>query len=169
MSAIKLWQIPEAIETASELMINPETGECLNDEDVKKVIDSLNMERDRKVEFISKEIINLKKESELLKEQAKSFSERAKTAERKAERMKEYLKFALNGEKWVADDASVKISYRTTKNAVKVFDLDDIPDKYFKTPRYESNLNKTQLRDDLLNGEQLMGVKLEDRTSIIIK
>lgn len=167
--SFRLFEIPEAIEMLEENLVDIETGEILSQEDANKMIEELQIEADKKTEWIAKEILNLKAEAEALKAQKQSFEKRQRSAERRAESLKNYLKFALNGEKWKAEDSSVSVSYRNTKNCVSVTDIDAIENKFFRTPHTESNLNKTMLKDALLNGEQIWGVKLEDRTSIIIK
>lgn len=167
--AFRLFEIPEAIEMLEENLLDIETGEILSQDEANKMIAELQLEADKKTEWIAKEILNLKAEAEALKEQKKKFESRQRAAERKAESLKNYLKFALNGEKWKAEDSSVSVSYRASKNVVNVTDIDSIEDRFFKTPHTESNLNKTMLKEAILNGEQIWGAKLEDKTSVIIK
>ena len=169
MSSLKLWEIPQAIENVEEFLVDVETGEILSQEEANVLIEQLEIEKDKKTEWIAKEILNLKAEAEALKTQKKAFEQRQKAAEKKAESLKNYLQFALSGEKWKAVDSSVAISYRTTKNCLKVSDLEKISEEWFKTPHTEINLNKTALKECLMNGGRIDGVELEDRISVIVK
>lgn len=167
--SFKLFEIPEQIELIGENLVDPETGEMLTEEEARAMIDSLEEEKDKKVEYLCKLIKNYKAEADALKTQKQSFDARQKAAERKAESIKNYLKFALKGEKWKAEDASVSISYRNTKDTVKIDDLDSIDEMYFKCPHTESNLSKTMIKEALKNGDKVVGAHLEDSVSIIIK
>ncbi len=169
MSNLKLWEIPKAAEDIMEMLVDPETGEILSDDEAYELLSNYIDEADKKTEWIAKEIKNLKAEAEALREQKRTFDQRIKAAENKAERLKNYLNFALNGEKWKADDGSITISYRTSSNVVKVTELDSIEEKYFKTPHTESNLNKTMIKSDLLHGVEVPGAELIDKRSVIVK
>lgn len=169
MSSHRLWEIPQLIEDAEDFMCNPETGEMLTDEEIKAYVDALQMEADAKVKYFSLDALNLNAEIDAMKNQKKMLDGRIKTAERKLDWIKRYVSTCLKGEKWKADDGSVAVSYRNTKDAVKVNCIEDVPSEWFKTPHYESNLNKTAIKEALKNGTEIPGVQLEDRVSVIIK
>ena len=156
MSNLKLWEIPKAAEDIMEMLVDPETGEILSDDEAYELLSNYIDEADKKTEWIAKEIKNLKAEAEALREQKRTFDQRIKAAENKAERLKNY-------------DGSITISYRTSSNVVKVTELDSIEEKYFKTPHTESNLNKTMIKSDLLHGVEVPGAELIDKRSVIVK
>lgn len=169
MSSFKVWQIPQAIDDALENLIDPETGEMLSEEEVLAICEKLEGERDEKVEYFCKLIANYTAEVDALKNQKKKFDSRIKTRSNSIDYLKDYVRLLLNGEKWVAEDASVSVSYRNTKNVVEIVNLDAVPDEYFKTPHTESNLNKTAIKESLLNGSNVAGCTLVDKVSTIIK
>ena len=170
MSSFKLWEIPQAIEDVTDYLVDPETGEVLSDEEARELIDKLEIEKDNKVEYLAKLVKNYNAEVDALKAQKKVFDERIKSATKKADRIKDYIKFSLQGEKWKAEDASISVSYRTTKDVVNVTNLDNIPVEYYKpVAHYEINLDKTRIKKELKEGITIEGVELEDRQSVIIK
>lgn len=169
MSSFKVWEIPQAIDDALENLINPETGEMLSEDEVLAICEKLEGERDEKVEYFCKLIANYTAEIEALKNQKKRFDSRIKARSNSVEYLKDYIRLLLRGEKWTAEDASVAVSYRNTKNVVQIVNLDAIPEEYFKTPHTESNLNKTAIKESLLNGSNVAGCMLVDKVSTIIK
>ncbi len=169
MSNLRLFEIDAAIAAVSDMMVDPETGEILDAEEVVAKLDELEMDKERKIEYITKEIKNLKAEAEIVKAQKSAFDKRLKATNNKVSYLENYLQLSLGGEKWKAKDGSVSISYRNTKNVVNITDLTSIPEEYFKTPHTESNINKTQLKDDILNGKSVAGAELINKTSLIIK
>lgn len=170
MSSFKLWEIPQAIDDVAEYLVDPETGEMLTEEEARELLDKLEIEKDNKVEYLAKLVKNYTAEANALREQKKVFDARIKSAERRADSIKNYLKFALQGEKWKAEDASISVSYRNTKDVVKVISLDGVPDEWYKPYDYcEKNLDKTKIKKALKEGETIAGIELEDRQSVIIK
>ena len=169
MSNFRLFEIPEAMEAITEMLVDPETGEVLTEEEANKLLADYQEEASKKIEYICKIIKNSKAEAEALKAQKQEFEKRQKAAERKAESLKNYLKFALNGQKWKADDSSVTVSYRNNKDTVKIDSVESLPDQFFRCPHIESNVSKTAIKDVLLNGGTVPGAHLEDTVSVIIK
>lgn len=169
MSSCKLWEIPYALDNIVEMLVDPETGEILSDEEAYKLLSEYIDEADRKTEYIAKECKNIAIEIEAIKEQKKIFDQRMKACNNRLNSLKGYIDFALQGEKWKADDGSIAISYRNTKNVVNVTDIEAIDNKYFKTPHTENNLNKTLIKEDILEGKAVAGAELIDKKSVIIK
>lgn len=170
MSNFKLWEIPQAVDDVAEYLVDPETGEVLTEEEARELLDKLEIEKDEKVEYLAKLVKNYTAEADALREQKKIFDARIKSAEKRANGIKDYLRFALQGEKWKAKDASISVSYRNTKDVVKVVNIDSVPNEYYKPYDYsEKNLDKTKIKKALKDGEAISGVELEDRQSVIIK
>ena len=87
--------------------VDMETGEIV---DIKK-LESLQMERDQKIENIGCWIKNLLSDAEALKSEKENLARRQKVAESKATSLKEYLSRYLDGEKFKS--TRVAISFRS--------------------------------------------------------
>ena len=156
-----LWELDEAIMQC----LDEETGEILDEEK----LNALNLEREQKLENLCKWVKNLEADAESYKAYKMEFAAKQKHAENKLNSIKSYIKAYLAGQKWEALDKSVKVAYRTTRDKVTIDDLDAIPKEWFKTPITEANLDKTHIKEAILNGEVISGVHLEDSVSMSIK
>ena len=87
-----LYEIDKAITDLAD----PETGEITDFE----ALDNLQMARDQKIENIACYYKNLVSDAEAIKAEKEALAERQKVAENKAARLKEYLSYALHGEKF---------------------------------------------------------------------
>lgn len=162
---MNLYEIEQAIMDAYESAINPETGEVI-DENAFAAIDQLQMERDAKCENIACWIKDLLGDAEKIEAEAKNLTARAKYAKNKAERLKRYLGYALNGEKFKTPRCSV--SYRKSESVdVDPNVLQDLDEKYlrFKDPEAD----KVKIKEALKSGEKIPGCKLVENLSMIIK
>ena len=88
---MKLYEIDEAILNC----IDTETGEIIDADQ----LDKLQMERDTKLENVACWIKDLKAEAEAIKTEKQILANRQKVAENKAESLKKYLAYALDGKK----------------------------------------------------------------------
>ena len=157
-----LWEIDSAIMEC----LDSETGEILDEEK----LESLHLEREEKLEKLCKWVKNLEADVEMFKAYKMDFAAKQKTAENTLFSVKKYLQNYLSGEKWEAKNKSVKIAYRTSRNKVVVDDVNLIPDQFFKYEKKESLLNKTAIKDSILEtGEMIDGVHLEDSVLISVK
>ena len=77
--------------------VDPETGELITD---YEALDALLMEREAKIENIVLFIKNLASDVRELKAEEAALAERRKKADKKAERLREYVSHALGGEKF---------------------------------------------------------------------
>lgn len=154
---MKLYEIDEAIMEC----VDEETGEIM---DVDK-LEQLAMLRDEKIENFGCWIKNLVAEADAIKAEKDALAAREKTARNKAERLKEFLGYALQGEKFKSPRLSV--SFRKV-SSVKVDPavLDELPDEYVKVTK---EARKTLLKDALAAGEEIPGVTMESRQSVIIR
>lgn len=161
-----LYEIDKNIEALVNT-VDPDTGEIIVDNDM---LDALLMERDAKIENIACYIKNLVAESKAIKEEETALSARRKTTEKKAERLKDYLTYALQGEKF--QTAKCAVSFRKS-SAVEV---DDCFVEWAQTSgneellRYkEPEVNKTAVKERLTGGEAFDFARLVQNTSITIK
>ena len=161
-----LYEIDKSIEALVNA-VDPDTGEITVD---NEALDALLMERDAKVENIACCIKNLTADAKALKEEETVLSYRRKTTEKKVERLKDYLTYALQGEKF--QTAKCAVSFRKS-SAVEV---DDCFVEWAQTSgneellRYkEPEVNKTAVKERLTGGEAFDFARLVQNTSITIK
>ena len=145
--------------------IDPETGEII---DIDK-LNELELERDAKIENVACWIKELKAEAEAIKTEKLALAERQRVAENKAESLKKWLAFALNGEKFKT--AKCSVSFRKTES-VEVTDegLSNLMKEHDELLTYKApEPNKKAIKDALKDGLSVEGVRLECNTSVIIK
>ena len=158
---MKLYEIDEAIMAC----IDAETGEII---DADK-LDKLTMERDAKIENVALWIKDLKAEAEALKNEKQALAERQRVAENKAESLKKWLAYALQGEKFKTPKCA--ISFRKSE-AVEVTDegLNNLMKEHDELLTYKApEPNKTKIKQALKDGLSVAGVQLVQNTSTIIK
>lgn len=160
-----LYEIDKAIVIATEMAVDPETGE-INDEAMLQTLEQLKIDREHKIENIGCYVKNLEADAKAIKEESRNLAARAKAAENKAEHLRQYMQFCLGEEKFQTPRLSV--SFRHTKKVEVDADmLDAIPDQYlrFKDPEPD----KKAIGDALKAGEEIPGCGLVDSVSLIIK
>ena len=146
--------------------IDLETGEII---DIDRLND-LQLERDAKIENVACWIKELKAEAEAIKAEKLVLAERQKVAENKAESLKKWLAYALQGEKFKT--AKCSVSFRKTES-VEVTDegLNNLMKEHDELLTYKApEPNKTAIKNAIKNdGLSVQGVRLECNTSTIIK
>lgn len=160
-----LYEIDKAIVIATEMAVDPETGE-INDEAMLQTLEQLKIDREHKIENIGCYVKNLEADAKAIKEESRNLAARAKAAENKAEHLRQYMQFCLGEEKFQTPRLSV--SFRHTKKVEVDADmLDAIPDQYlrFKDPEPD----KKAIGDALKAGEVIPGCELVESVSMIIK
>ena len=159
---MKLYEIDNAILEC----IDFETGEII---DVDK-LNELQLEREAKIENVALWIKDLKAEAEAIKVEKLALAERQKAAENKAESLKKWLAYALNGEKFKT--AKCSVSFRNTESVeVTPEGLENLMrggnDELltYKAPEP----NKAAIKAALKDGLSVQGVQLVQNVSTIIK
>lgn len=155
-----LFEIDKAI-MDWEMVVDEETGEILNYDD----LDNLKMERDQKVENIALYYKNLVAEAEMVKAEKNNMADRQKRLENKAESLKNYLAYALQGEKF--STPKVAVSYRKSKS-VEIEDGARLPDNYVKVEEVRKP-DKKMLKEALEGGEVIEGVRLVEKQNLSVK
>ena len=156
-----IYEIDQAIMKCVDL----ETGEIIDTEQ----LDKLQMERDTKLENVACWIKDLKAEAEALKNEKQALAERQRVAENKAESLKKWLAYALQGEKF--NTTKCAISFRKTE-AVEVTDegLENLMKEHDELLTYKApEPNKTAIKQAIKDGLSVAGVQLVQNTSTIIK
>ena len=153
---MRLYDIDQAILKC----IDVETGEVIDAEQ----LDKLQMERDEKIENVACWIKDLKAEAEALKNEKQALAERQKVAENKAESLKKWLVYALDGQAFKTVRASV--SFRMT-DKVEVADIYKLDENFV---RYrEPEADKDAIKKAIKAGQEVAGATLVKNTSVIIK
>ena len=156
-----IYEIDQAIMECVDI----ETGEIIDTEQ----LDKLQMERDAKLENVACWIKDLKAEAEALKNEKQALAERQKVAENKAESLKKWLAYALQGEKFKTPKCA--ISFRKSE-AVEVTDegLNNLMKEHDELLTYKApEPNKTAIKQALKDGLNVEGVQLVQNISTIIK
>ena len=157
---MKLFEIDEAIRNF-DLEVDEETGEVLNYDELEK----LNLARDKKVEGIGLWIKELTAEKEAIKKEREGFAYREKVLGNKIDSLKNYLAYALGGEKF--STPRLVVSYRRSES-VNIVDEMKVPDEYchFSVDRKP---DKTLLKKMLKQGKEIDGVTLTEKSNIQVK
>ena len=158
---MKLYEIDSAIYEC----IDAETGEII---DIDK-LNNLMMERDAKIEGVACWIKDLKAESEAIKAEKMKLAERQRIAENKAESLKKWLAFALQGEKFKT--ARCSVAFRNTESVeVTPEGLNGLMHGHDELLTYkEPEPNKTAIKQAIKDGLNVPGVQLVQNVRTIIK
>ena len=149
--------------------VDLETGEILD----SAKLDALQMERERKLEGVALWIKDLKAEASAVKEEADKLNARKKSLDNKIDGLKQWLLYALNGEKLKTARCNV---YQTHSQRVNVTDEKELFDFIYSTTapgmflRYKDpELDKEKIKKWLKDGYEIPGAELEDTESVVIK
>ena len=150
-------------------IFDEETGEVTDIdrfEELKKALDGLAEERKQKISNVACWYKSLVAEAEAIKTEKQNLAKRQQAVENKAESLKKYLEYALQGEKF--EDARCKISYRTSESITFAdgFDYSKLPTEFQKVT---VEPNKVELKKAIKDGQGFAGVFLQKKTSTIIK
>lgn len=157
---MKLYEIDKAI-LEFEFIYDEETGEILNAEE----LDDLKMARETKLENIGLYVKNLEAEAKAIKEEEAALAERRKRKEHKAENLKEYLAYALGGQKF--ETPRIAYSWRRSES-IQIADNAQIPNEYLKV-KTVTEPNKPMLKKAIKGGESFQGVTLVEKQNLQIK
>lgn len=132
--------------------LDMETGEIIDPER----LDSLQMERNQKIESVALWVKNLSADALAYKAEKESFAQREKVAKAKIERLKAWLTEALDGQKF--STAKCAVSFRKSER-VEVTDEHSIPSVYMvETVTYAPD--KSLIKEILKDGQEIMGCRL---------
>lgn len=149
--------------------VDMETGEILDPEKLT----ALQMERERKLEGVALWIKDLNAEAEAVKTEADKLTARKKSLDNKIAGLKQWLLYALDGEK--LKTARCKV-YQTHNQRLYVADEPKLieflqtlekPDRFLKIR--EPELRKDEIKKALKDGYEIPGAALEQTESVVIK
>lgn len=162
MTGMTLYELTEAMK-GFDFEIDEETGEILNGPE----LDQIQMERDEKLKNCVYYYKNVLAEAAALKEEKMKLQKRQQIAEKKAESMKKYIAYCLQGEKFAPkDDVRVRVTYRKSET-VQCADIYRVPDDFLRYK--EPELDKTKVKKALKAGEKVEGCTLIEKQNIQIK
>lgn len=161
---MKLYEIDNAIQE----LIDPDTGEIA---DYDTFI-QLQMDRDQKIENTALYIKNLESEAKAIKDEEAKLSERRKAMEGKAKRLREYIGYALGGQKFETPRCSISYRKSTALEVELVSTVADWLDKngYTNMVTYsDPTIDKRAVAGLVKTGIEVPGVELVERKSLILK
>lgn len=160
-----LYEIDEEIqELLSE--VDPETGELITD---YVALDALLMEREAKIENIVLFIKNLSSDVRELKAEEAALAERRKKAEKKAERLREYVSHALGGERFQTPRCCVSFRKSTALELGEGF-TEWAKEHADTLLRYkEPEPDNAAIKAALAEGAEIPDAKLVQNTTMTIK
>lgn len=159
-----LYEIAEAIAKCVKInedqAVDTETGEIIDIE----ALESLEMERDQKIENIACWIKNLNSDAEQIRQEELKLAARRKACTNKADSLKNYLQMFLDGQKWKSP--KVAISYRKSE-VVDCQNLELVPEIYLKFK--DPELDKVGIKKAIKAGEEIAGCSLVEKQSMVLK
>lgn len=153
---MKLYEINKAILEC----VDPETGELIDFEKFNE----LQIEKGEKIEGVALWYKDLIAEANAIKEEKDRLAEREKSARNKAERLKSYLSYTLNGEQFKT--ARCALSFRKSEKVI-VEDVYRLPESYLKYSEPKADL--TEIKKAIKSGEKINGAHIEETQNIQIK
>lgn len=153
---MNLYEIDSAIMDC----VDVETGEIFDE----AKFEELKLTRDAKIENVCLWIKNLKAEAEALKQEKDAFAQRQKATENKMESLKRYISGYLEGTPF--NSAKVQVSFRKSE-ALEISEGAVIPDEFLRFK--EPEVNKTELKKALKQGQHFDGVSIVENQNIQIK
>lgn len=154
-----LYEIMSEIENF-DYHFDEETGEMLN----ATQLDELEIAKNEKIENCCLFVKNLLADAEAYKREKEAFAEKQKRAEKKAEGIKEYVAYCLQGEAYKSD--RVQVSYRKSVS-VAIDDISKVGEEYLKFAI--PTVDKVKVKKMLQNGELVEGCHLEEKQNMSIK
>ena len=147
--------------------VDPDTGE-IDETKAAEYLETLQLERGEKVENIAIYIKTLDSDAAAIKAEEKNLAARRQAKERKAERMREYLKssmLAFGDKKF--ETARVALSFRTSRQVI-IADLEKL-DKAFIKEKVEYAADKTAIKKAIEGGALVDGAYIEEKQNLNIK
>lgn len=147
--------------------IDEETGE-IDEAKANEYLESLQLDRKEKIENIAVYIKTLDSEAAAIKSEEKRLKERREAKERKAERLRDYLKTSmLMFDEKKFETARVALSFRASKTVI-VSDI-ELLDKAYIKEKVEYSADKTAIKKAIESGAAVNGAYIEENQNLQIK
>ena len=160
-----LYELDQAILECVDL----ETGEILDSDRLT----ALQMERERKLEGVALWVKDLNAEAEAVKAEADKLTSRKKALDNKIASIKNWLLWALDGEKLktarcnVYQTHSQRVAVANEPELIKFLQTLEDPEKFLRFK--EPELKKDEIKKALKDGTIIPGAELETTESVVIK
>lgn len=141
--------------------LDMETGEIIDPER----LESLQMERDQKIEGVALWVKNLLSDAEAIKAEREALADREVKCRKKADSLKVWLEKALEGQKF--STAKCAVSFRKSET-VEVADIALIPAELLRV-KTTVEANKAAIKALLKEGRDVVGCCLVENQNIQIK
>ena len=169
-----LYPLDMQIEMLMSSFVDEDTGELkCTEEEMEKSVADLGMDFDKKIlalrnSYLETELAAKKvgAEAKVLRDEAANVQKRANTLQNRADRIKRFVAYLLNGDKFEKDGA--KISYRKSEECV----IDDEFVVWAKTNRPElldMKARKADIKAAIKSGDAVRYAHIEERSNIQIK
>ena len=169
-----IYPLNQMIENLLYTFMDEETGEVkCSEEEMDEAIKGLEMEFDEKIlalrnSYLETELAakRVAAEAKALRDEAANVQKRANTLQNRADRIKRFVAYLLNGDKFEKDGA--KISYRKSEECV----IDDEFIVWAKMNRPElldMKARKADIKAAIKSGDALRYAHIEERSNIQIK
>ena len=150
--------------------VDMETGEILDVE----ALNALQMEREAKLEGVALLVKDLKAEADAVKAEADKLTARKKALENKIDGLKNWLLFALGGEKLKTPRCNVYMMHNTKVNVIDEQSTVNWIQTHCKEPEAFLRFTLPEIRKDAVKaelkaGKEIPGVTLEETESVVIK
>ena len=150
--------------------VDMETGEILDVE----ALNALQMEREAKLEGVALLVKDLKAEADAVKAEADKLTARKKALENKIDGLKNWLLFALGGEKLKTPRCNVYQTHNTKVNVIDEQSTVNWIQTHCKEPEAFLRFTLPEIRKDAVKaelkaGKEIPGVTLEETESVVIK
>lgn len=171
---MKLYEINEAIETLlAALTVDTETGEVPADvDDVIAQLDALSMERTAVLEYLAKEVLNLRADQAAVKAEESRLKERRELMERREASIMGVLDRECAGQK--TDLGVATVSYRTSEATEITCEADArtwlMAEGHNDCLKFsDPAINKTALKALIKSGTAVPGAEVVKRVSCSLK
>lgn len=164
-----LYELDQRLQFITNDLVDIDTGEIIQDENTYyQLIDECVMALDEKVENIACYIKSLKSDIEAFKNEETILAKRRKVMENKVDGLNNYLSnFLQSKEIPKFSTPKCSVSFRKSKS-VEVDDINKIPQEFTRV-KTEISPDKKAIKDAILNGIDINGAKLIEKTSMTIK
>ena len=149
-------------------LVDPDTGELLDFD----AFSALHMEREQKIESMALWVKDLAATAAAIKAEVDTLTERKKAADRKADSLKKYLSYILQGEKFSTPRCAVSFRKSTS---VQVDEPENLvhwleENGYDNCVKYkEPEVSKTEVGKLLKSGTPVPFAHLEEKQSVGVK
>lgn len=169
---MNIFEIDERMAHIVNGNVDEETGEITFSDKMLEELEELNIQRDQAIEGMCLASKNDEAFEKAVDDEIKILQEKKKHTANRRNRRNEFIKYLLNGQKFVTPKVST--TFRTTHDVVNIADEDAaktyfIANEMFDYLKTEYKISKTAIKDAIKSGEKVPYATLVDNTSMTIK